>query len=189
MDYEKIERCVREILIEIGEDPEREGLAGTPGRVARSLDYLTSGYRADIDQLVNRAVFTQEIDNMVIVRDIDFYSLCEHHMLPIVGRCHVGYIPKDGKIIGVSKLVRMVEMYARRLQIQERLTEQIAHTLMEALKPEGVGVIVEGHHLCMTMRGVEKLNSIMTTSSVLGSFHDSMPTRNEFLTLIGRRAI
>lgn len=189
MDYEKVERCVRELLIEMGEDPDREGLLGTPGRVAKSLDYLTSGYRTDIDRLVNGAIFTQAIDNMVIVRDIDFYSLCEHHLLPIVGRCHVGYIPHSGRVIGVSKLARVVEMFARRLQIQERLTEQIAHTLMKALKPEGVGVIIEAHHLCMTMRGVEKLNSIMTTSSVLGSFHNDIPTRNEFLTLIGRPRI
>lgn len=189
MDYEKVERYVREILIEIGEDPDREGLVGTPERVARSLDYLTSGYRADVGRLINGAVFTQDIDNMVIVRDIDFYSLCEHHLLPIFGRCHVGYIPKEGRVIGVSKLARMVEMYARRLQLQERMTEQIAHTIMNSLRPEGVGVIVEAHHLCMTMRGVEKQNSIMTTSSVLGSLHDSIPTRNEFLTLIGRARI
>lgn len=186
MDSQKVERCVREILIELGEDPDREGLVRTPRRVAETMAHLTSGYRADLHKLINGAIFVQEIDNMVIARDIDFYSLCEHHLLPFYGRCHVGYIPKRGRVIGISKLARMVDVYSRRLQIQERMTEQIAHTIMDHLQPEGVGVIVEAHHLCMTMRGVEKQNSLMTTSSVLGSFHNSVATRTEFLGLIAR---
>jgi len=186
MDYEKVERCVRDLLIEIGEDPDREGLVRTPRRVAETMAYLTSGYQADLDELINGAIFEQEVDNMVIARDIDFYSLCEHHLLPFYGRCHIGYIPKKGRVIGISKLARIVDAFARRLQIQERMTEQIAHTIMERLRPEGVGVIVEARHLCMTMRGVEKQNSLMTTSSVLGSFHSSVATRSEFLALIAR---
>lgn len=186
MNIEKVERCVRDLLVEIGEDPDREGLAHTPHRVAQTLAYLTSGYHVDLDRLINGAIFVQELDNMVIARDMDFYSLCEHHMLPFYGRCHVGYIPRKGRVIGLSKLARIVDAFARRLQIQERLTEQIAHTIMDRLHPEGVGVIIEAHHLCTTMRGVEKQNSLMTTSSVLGSFHNSVATRNEFLSLISR---
>ncbi len=187
MDIKKIEQCIREILIEIGEDPEREGLKGTPSRVAEAYRYLTSGYHVDPHKLINNAIFHAGIDNMVIVRDIDFYSLCEHHLLPIFGRCHVGYIPKKGEVIGLSKMARIVDMYARRLQLQERMTEQIAHAIMDHIHPEGVGVVVEAQHLCMTMRGVEKQNALMTTSSLLGSFHNSVATRNEFLTLIGRQ--
>ena len=185
MDYKKIEDIVKELLIEIGEDPNREGLLLTPQRVARSLEFLTSGYRADMKSLINGAIFAQEINNMVIARDIELYSLCEHHMLPFFGRVHIGYIPK-GKIFGVSKLAKLADMYARRLQVQERLTEQIAHAIMDAIQPEGVGVIIEAQHLCMMMRGVEKQNSMMVTSSVLGSFHDSAATRNEFLSLLNR---
>jgi GTP cyclohydrolase I len=185
MDSAKIERLVGELLVEIGEDPEREGLRRTPQRIAAALEFLTSGYRADINTLINGAVFTQEANNMIIARDIELYSLCEHHMLPFFGRCHIGYIP-GGKIFGVSKLARLVDMYARRLQIQERLTEQVAHAIMEAVDAEGVGVIIEARHLCMMMRGVQKQNSLMTTSSVLGSFHDSVATRTEFLSLISR---
>jgi GTP cyclohydrolase I len=185
MDSAKIERLVGELLVEIGEDPEREGLRRTPQRIAAALEFLTSGYRADINTLINGAVFTQEANNMIIARDIELYSLCEHHMLPFFGRCHIGYIPR-GKIFGVSKLARLVDMYARRLQIQERLTEQVAHAIMEAVDAEGVGVIIEARHLCMMMRGVQKQNSLMTTSSVLGSFHDSVATRTEFLSLISR---
>ena len=185
MDSAKIERLVSELLVEIGEDPEREGLRRTPQRIAAALAFLTSGYRADINTLINGAVFTQEANNMIIARDIELYSLCEHHMLPFFGRCHIGYIP-GGKIFGVSKLARLVDMYARRLQIQERLTEQVAHAIMEAVDAEGVGVIIEARHLCMMMRGVQKQNSLMTTSSVLGSFHDSVATRTEFLSLISR---
>jgi len=185
MDIEKVERLVKELLTEIGEDPKREGLLRTPHRIALSLQFLTSGYSADAEEVLNSAVFTQEINNMVIVRDIELYSLCEHHMLPFFGRCHIGYVAK-GKVLGVSKLARLVDMYARRLQIQERLTEQIAHAIMDAVHPRGVGVIIEAQHLCMMMRGVQKQNSMMTTSSVLGSIRDSASTRTEFLALIDR---
>lgn len=185
MNYEKIERLVRELLIEIGEDPEREGLIKTPQRVASALDFLTSGYRIDRKKLINGAIFTQDTNNMVIARDIEVYSMCEHHMLPFFGRCHIGYI-SDGKVFGVSKLARLVDMYARRLQLQERLTEQIARAVKDTIGAEGVGVIIEAQHLCMMMRGVQKQNSMMTTSSVLGSFHASAATRNEFLSLINR---
>jgi len=185
MNAERVQALVRELLLEIGEDPDREGLARTPQRIAASLEFLTSGYRQDLGRVVNQALFAQEINNMVIARDIELYSLCEHHMLPFFGRCHIGYVA-NGRVMGVSKLARLVDMYARRLQIQERLTEQIAHAIMDALKPRGVGVIVEAQHLCMMMRGVEKQNSMMTTSSVLGSFRASVATRSEFLALIGR---
>jgi len=178
---------VRELLIEIGEDPAREGLLNTPQRVAKALTFLTSGYRTDLKQLINGACFTQETSSMVIVRDIEVYSLCEHHMLPFFGRCHIGYIP-GGRVFGVSKLARLVDMYARRLQLQERLTEQISQVVMESIKAKGVGVMIEARHLCMMMRGVEKQNSMMVTSSVLGAFRDSVATREEFLSLIGRRA-
>lgn len=185
MNYEKVAGMIREILIEVGEDPEREGLLKTPTRVAAALDFLTSGYRVNIDKLLNGAIFTQESNNMIIARDIELYSMCEHHMMPFFGRCHIGYISR-GKIFGISKLSRLVDAYARRLQIQERLTEQIAHAVMERIDAEGVGVIIEARHLCMMMRGVEKQNSLMVTSSVLGSFHASAATRNEFLNLIAR---
>lgn len=189
MNHERVEELVKELLIEIGEDPNREGLLNTPHRVADALAFLTGGYHTDWETVINGAVFTQKIDNMVIIRDIELYSLCEHHMMPFFGRCHIGYIPHNGKILGISKLARLVDMFSRRLQLQERLTEQIAHSIMDAIRPEGVGVIIEAHHLCMMMRGVEKQNSMMTTSSVLGSFHNSIATRNEFLTLISRQRI
>jgi GTP cyclohydrolase IA len=185
MDHEKVERLVRELLVEIGEDPDREGLVNTPSRVAKAYDFLTSGYRSDMKKMINGAIFTQHTNNMVVARDIEVYSMCEHHMLPFFGRCHIGYI-SNGKVFGVSKLARMVDLYARRLQLQERLTEQIAHSIKDTIDAEGVGVIIEAQHLCMMMRGVEKQNSMMTTSSVLGSFHDSVATRNEFLSLISR---
>ena len=185
MNEERVCHLVRELLIEIGEDPDREGLLKTPERVARSLAFLTRGYRQDPKDLVNQAVFESAANNMIIVRDIEVYSLCEHHMLPFYGRSHIGYIAKD-KVLGVSKLARIVDCYARRLQIQERLTAQIAREIMDAVKAEGVGVVMECRHLCMMMRGVEKQNSIMTTSSVLGSLHDDLATRGEFLNLIGR---
>jgi len=183
MDYQKVERLIKELLIEIGEDPEREGLLKTPARVAAAYDFLTSGYRVDVEKLLRSAIFTQETNNMIIARDIEVYSLCEHHMLPFFGRCHIGYI-SEGKIFGISKLARLVDAYARRLQVQERLTEQIAHAIMDTIDAEGVGVIIEAKHLCMMMRGVEKQNSTMVTSSVLGSFHSQVSTRNEFLSLI-----
>src|SRR5213594_4199989 len=182
----KIEGLVRELLAEIGEDPRREGLVKTPERVAKALAFLTSGYRTDVKALINGAVFTQATNSMVIVKNIEVYSLCEHHMLPFFGRCHVGYIP-SGRVFGVSKLARLVDMYARRLQLQERLTEQISQVVMESIKATGVGVMIEARHLCMMMRGVEKQNSTMVTSSVLGVFRDHLATREEFLNLVGRR--
>jgi GTP cyclohydrolase I len=187
MNIEKIGHLVRELLVEIGEDPAREGLVDTPKRVAKALEFLTSGYRTDAKQLINGACFTQETSSMVIVKDIELYSLCEHHMLPFFGRCHIGYIP-SGTVFGVSKLARLVDMYARRLQLQERLTEQISKVVMESVNAIGVGVMIEARHLCMMMRGVEKQNSTMVTSSVLGVFRDSPATREEFFSLIGRRA-
>jgi len=185
MNVQRVEELVRQLLVEIGEDPVREGLLRTPERVARAYEFLTRGYREKLDDVVGSAVFQAEVNNMIIARDIEVYSLCEHHMLPFYGRCHVGYIPR-AKVLGVSKLARITEYYARRLQIQERLTSQIAHAIMEAVGADGVGVVMECRHLCMMMRGVEKQNSVMTTSSVLGSFHDDHATRVEFLDLIGR---
>ena len=174
---------VRDLLIKIGEDPEREGLVKTPERVERSWKFLTRGYTQDLATVVNGALFEAESDDMVIVRDIEFFSLCEHHMLPFFGKCHVGYIPKK-KILGVSKIARIVDMFARRLQIQERLTRQIADAIKECVDAEGVGVVCEAQHLCMQMRGVEKQHSVMTTSSMLGSFRKEAETRQEFLKLI-----
>lgn len=186
MDIAHVEQLIRELLIEIGEDPEREGLVRTPHRVAAALEFLTSGYRVNIEELINHAIFTQEIDNMVIAKDIELYSLCEHHMLPILGRCHIGYIPNSNKVLGISKLARLVDVYARRLQIQERLTEEIAHAVSDAVQAKGVGVMIEARHLCVKMRGVEKQNSMIVTSSVLGSFRESVATRTEFLTLVSK---
>jgi GTP cyclohydrolase I len=185
-DLDKIEVLVRQLLTELGEDPRREGLVDTPKRVAKALSFLTHGYRADLDQVINQALFTQDTSSMVIVKDIEVYSMCEHHMLPFFGRCHIGYIP-NGKVFGVSKLARIVDVFARRLQLQERLTEQISRVVMEEIDAKGVGVMIEARHLCMMMRGVEKQNSTMVTSSVLGVFRDHVATREEFLTLIGHR--
>jgi GTP cyclohydrolase I len=185
-DNDKIARLVREILLEIGEDPNREGLLKTPDRVAAALTFLTSGYRTDPQVVINDAVFTQETNSMVIVKNIELYSLCEHHMLPFFGRCHIGYLPR-GRVFGLSKLARLVDVYARRLQLQERLTEQISREIMERIDARGVGVMIEARHLCMMMRGVEKQNSVMVTSSVVGEFRDSVATREEFLALIGNR--
>lgn len=185
MNHARVEALIRELLIELGEDPDREGLLKTPARVARAFEFLTSGYRMDPEVVINQAVFTQDTNNMIIVRDVELYSMCEHHMLPFYGRAHVGYIA-SGRVFGLSKIARLVDMYARRLQIQERLTEQIARAIMDNIGAEGVGVIIEARHLCMMMRGVEKQNSMMTTSSVLGSFHDDPATRAEFLTLVNR---
>ena len=185
MNEDRVANLIRELLIEIGEDPGREGLIKTPERVMKALKFLTQGYSTSVADVINNAIFTSEVNNMVIVRDIEIYSLCEHHMLPFFGRCHVGYIPHS-KILGISKLSRIVDLFARRLQIQERLTAQIAREISDTIKPEGVGVVIECRHLCMMMRGVEKQNSVMTTSSVLGSFHEDPATRAEFLSLIGR---
>ena len=187
MNIGKIETLIHQLLVEIGEDPQREGLLKTPHRVAAAFEFLTSGYRTDIDRLLNGAVFTQETNSMVIVKNIEVYSMCEHHMLPFFGRCHIGYSP-DGRVFGVSKLARLVDMYARRLQLQERLTEQISKSVLELVGAKGVGVMIEARHLCMMMRGVEKQNSVMITSSVLGTFRDSTATREEFLGLVGNRA-
>lgn len=186
MNEERIEHLVRELLVELGEDPDREGLLATPKRVAESYKFLLKGYKTDLDEIIKDAVFTQKTNNMIVVRDIEIYSLCEHHMLPFLGRCHVGYISRD-KVLGVSKVARIVDCYARRLQIQERLTHQIARAIMDSIDAEGVGVVIEAQHLCMMMRGVEKQNSVMTTSSVLGSMHDSIATRSEFLSLISKK--
>jgi GTP cyclohydrolase I len=185
INLDKIERLVRELLVEIGEDPQREGLIKTPQRMAKCLAFLTSGYRTDRQKLINEARFTQETNSMVILKDIEIYSLCEHHLLPFFGRCHIGYIPK-GKVFGASKLARLMDMYARRLQLQERLTEQIAYAIKDTIDAVGVGVMIEARHLCMMMRGIEKQNSMLVTSSLLGSFRESVATRQEFLSLIGR---
>lgn len=180
---ERIEQAVTQILQEIGEDPQREGLIKTPRRVAKAYEFLTKGYKVDIEKLVNEAIFHEECNEMVLVRNIEFYSLCEHHMLPFYGKCHVAYLPK-GKIIGLSKIPRLVDAFSRRLQVQERLTNQIAVTLQELLNPYGVAVIMEGKHLCMMMRGVEKQNSFVTTSAMLGTFKQERATRMELLNLI-----
>ena len=180
---DKLESLYRGIISDIGEDPGREGLLDTPARAAKALQYLTRGYNQSIDDVVNNAIFESENDQMILVKDIELYSLCEHHMLPFIGKCHVAYIP-TGKVIGLSKIARIVDMYARRLQIQENLTKQIADTLMEAIQPAGVGVIIEAQHLCMMMRGVEKQNSSMTTSMMLGTFLNHDRTRSEFLRLV-----
>ncbi len=178
-----MENAIKTILTQIGEDPTREGLLDTPHRVEKSLKYLTRGYHQKVEDVINGAIFTAESDDMIIVKNIEFYSMCEHHMLPFFGQCHIGYIP-NGKILGVSKLARLVDMFARRLQIQERLTHQVAKNILDALGCEGVGVVMEAQHMCMLMRGVEKQNSIMTTSAMLGSFRKEASTRNEFLKLI-----
>jgi len=177
---------IRTILRKIGEDPTRDGLLKTPARVDQALRYRTSGYRINADELLNRAMYDVAYDEMVIVRDIELFSLCEHHLLPFFGKCHVAYIP-NGRIVGLGKIPRLVDMYARRLQVQERLTTQIADTLNEKVKPRGVAVVIEAQHLCMIMRGVEKQNSVAVTSAMLGAFKDNQNTRNEFLNLIHKR--
>src|SRR5712671_6875777 len=179
--------AIRKLLTDLGEDPTREGLRDTPKRVEKAYKFLTSGYGADIDRVLNNALFTVDYNEMVIVKDIDFYSLCEHHLLPFFGRCHIAYIPQ-GKVIGLSKIPRLVEIFARRLQIQERMTSQIADTIREKIEPLGVGVVIEATHLCMAMRGVEKQNAFAITSSMLGAFRDSARTRMEFLELIKLRS-
>jgi len=182
-----IAAAVRRLIAEVGEDPDREGIRITPARVAKSLRFLTSGYRQDLDDLLNGAFYSVAYDEMVIVKDIEVFSLCEHHMLPFFGRCHVAYVP-NGKVIGLSKIPRIVDVFARRLQVQERLTVQVAETLMEKIRPQGVGVIIEARHLCMIMRGVEKQNSVAVTSHMLGVFRDCDVTRSEFLRLVKERA-
>jgi GTP cyclohydrolase I len=183
-----MEDLIRQLLTELGEDAGREGLVRTPQRVEKALRFLTSGYRADIDTVLNNALFTVDYSEMVIVKDIDFYSLCEHHLLPFFGKCHVAYIPRT-QVIGLSKIPRLVDVFARRLQIQERMTNQIAETIREKINPLGVAVVCEGTHLCMSMRGVEKQNSLAVTSAMLGSFRDNARTRMEFLELIKLRNV
>jgi GTP cyclohydrolase I len=183
--FRELEDSIRHILSEIGENPNREGLLNTPKRVARAYKFLTKGYDEDINRILNGAVFNEHYDEMVIVKDIDFFSLCEHHMLPFYGKCHVAYIP-NGKIVGLSKIPRVVEMYSRRLQVQERMTREIGDLLYKVLEPKGVGVVSEARHLCMMMRGVEKQNSVATTSCMLGRFKTDEKTRGEFLKLIGK---
>lgn len=181
-----IEDHVRGILSEIGEDASREGLLRTPHRVAKAYEFLTSGYSKDIREVLNGAIFNEKYSEMVIVKDIDFFSMCEHHMLPFYGKAHVAYIP-HGKIVGLSKVPRIVDVFARRLQVQERMTQQIADTLYEYLNPEGVAVVIEARHMCMMMRGVEKQNSVATTSAMLGVFREDVKTRQEFLSLTGSK--
>ena len=178
---------VKQLLSDLGEDPTREGLVNTPKRVEQALKFLTSGYEADVDTVINDALFTVDYSEMVIVRDIDFYSLCEHHLLPFFGKCHVAYIPSN-KVIGLSKIPRLVEVFSRRLQVQERLTNQIANVILEKVNPLGVAVVMEGTHLCMSMRGVQKQNSLAVTSAMLGLFRKNARTRMEFLELIRLRS-
>jgi GTP cyclohydrolase I len=178
-----LERSFHEILEAVGENPQREGLLRTPGRAARAFEFLTNGYRQDLHQIVNQAIFESDASEIILVKDIELYSMCEHHLLPFVGKAHVAYIP-NGKVIGLSKVARIVDVFARRLQIQEQLTVQIADALMQALQPSGVAVVIEAKHLCMMMRGVEKQNSVMTTSCLLGSFKEDARTRTEFLSLL-----
>jgi len=180
---ERLKDVIHQLLQLIGEEPTREGLLNTPYRVAKSLLFLSSGYEQDVQKILNNAIFEEKYNEMVIVKNIDFFSMCEHHVLPFYGKAHIAYIP-NGKIVGLSKIPRIVEIFARRLQVQERMTQQIADTLFDSLNPDGVGVVIEARHLCMMMRGVEKQNSVAITSAMLGSFRDDERTRNEFLNLI-----
>ena len=182
-----MEEHIRAILESMGEDPEREGLKKTPFRVSESLAFLTRGYRMDPDKVINDAVFTEDYEEMIVQKDIDFFSLCEHHLLPFFGKAHVAYLPRH-KIVGVSKLARLVDVYARRLQVQERLTSQIASTIMDKLNPLGAAVVIEAEHLCMRMRGVEKQNSLIITSTLLGAFRTRQETRSEFMNLIRQKS-
>lgn len=185
---QNLEKLIEQLLIEIGEDPKREGLLKTPYRVAAAWEFLANGYQRDINSIINDAIFKESYDEMVTVRDIEFFSLCEHHLLPFFGKAHIAYIP-DGKIIGLSKIPRILEMFGRRLQVQERMTQEIAETLNDVLQPKGVAVVLEGRHLCMQMRGVEKKNSYATTSFMVGLFREDARTRKEFLDIISMRNI
>ncbi len=185
-NIEGLARCYREIITRVGEDISREGLLRTPERAAKAMEFLTRGYEQSLEEIVNDAIFPSDNDEMVIVKDIELYSLCEHHMLPFIGKAHVAYLP-DGKVIGLSKVARIVDMYARRLQIQEQLTTQIALAIEQVIGAKGVGVIIEASHLCMMMRGVQKQNSLTTTSMMLGTFRENQSTREEFLTLVKLR--
>ena len=184
MENTKIEDLTKQLLKEIGEDPSREGLLKTPSRVSKAWSFFSGGYNQDLDKIINNAVFNEDATDMVVVRDVEFFSLCEHHLIPFFGRAHVAYLP-NGKVIGLSKIPRIIDMFSRRLQVQERLTRQIAETVKEILDPIGVAVIMEGQHMCMQMRGVEKQNSLTTTSSMLGKFRESDRTRSEFLSIMG----
>ena len=183
-ENEKIADLTKLLLKEIGEDPDREGLIKTPSRVSKAWSFFSRGYNQDVDEIINDAIFNENAKDMVVVRDVEFFSLCEHHLIPFFGKAHVAYIP-NGKVVGLSKIPRIIDMYSRRLQVQERLTRQIAETIQDALEPIGVAVIMEGQHMCMQMRGVEKQNSLTTTSSMLGKFRQSDRTRAEFLSIIG----
>jgi len=178
-----MQKLIRELLVKLGEDPDRPGLKATPERVESSLRFLTAGYRTKLDEIVNGAIFEEDYDEIIMLKDIELFSLCEHHLLPFYGKCHVGYLPK-GRVIGLSKIPRVVDMFARRLQLQERLTTQIAHTLNDLLKPMGVAVVIEAYHLCMAMRGVEKQHAFATTSCMLGAFRTHRETRQEFIALL-----
>ncbi len=186
MNRERVEQLIRELLVELGEDPSREGLERTPSRVAETWSMLTRGYQEDPQGITSGATFECEMNNMIIAHNIEIYSLCEHHLLPFYGRCHIGYVSQE-RIVGVSKLARIADCYARRLQNQERLTTQVAKAVMQSARAQGVGVVIECRHLCMMMRGVEKQNSVMTTSSILGTFRSDPTTRQEFLSLIARQ--
>ncbi len=180
-----MEELFKEMLTRLGEDVSREGLVDTPRRAAKAFTFLTQGYNQSVDEVVNNAIFTSDTDEMIVVKEIELYSMCEHHLLPFIGKCHVGYIP-DGKVIGLSKVARIVDVFARRFQIQENLTSQVAKAIMEAVGAQGVGVVIEAQHLCMMIRGVQKQNSVMTTSCMLGLFRKDARTRSEFLTHIGK---
>jgi GTP cyclohydrolase I len=186
LDDESIASMMKKILVKIGEDPSREGLVRTPDRAEKALRFLTSGYQMDVQSIVNGALFHQKVDEMVVVKDIEFYSMCEHHLLPFFGTMHVAYLPKD-KVIGLSKIPRIVDMFARRLQLQERLTQEVATTIQEVVEPRGVGVICEARHFCMMMRGVEKQHSGTVTSAMLGAFREGKETRDEFLSLVSHK--
>ena len=183
-EYDKIADLTNKLLEEIGEDPKREGLIKTPLRVAKAWKFFSNGYKQNLDDIINNAIFNEDSKDMVVVRDVEFFSLCEHHLLPFFGKAHVAYIP-DGKVIGLSKIPRIIDMFSRRLQVQERMTRQISETVKDVLEPVGVAVIMEGQHMCMQMRGVEKQSSLATTSSMLGKFRESDRTRAEFLSIIG----
>ena len=187
-NHDIIEQITRKLLKEIGENPDREGLVRTPSRVAKSWEFFSKGYNQNLEDIINNAIFEEDAKDMVIVRDVEFFSLCEHHLLPFFGKAHVGYIP-NGKVIGLSKIPRIIDMFSRRLQVQERLTHQVAEVLQDVLNPIGVAVVMEGRHMCMQMRGVEKQNSFASTSAMLGQFRKSSETRSEFLSIINRTVV
>ena len=187
-NHDILEQITRKLLKEIGENPDREGLVRTPSRVAKSWEFFSRGYNQNLENIINNAIFEEDAKDMVIVRDVEFFSLCEHHLLPFFGKAHVGYIP-NGKVIGLSKIPRIIDMFSRRLQVQERLTHQVAEALQDVLNPIGVAVVMEGRHMCMQMRGVEKQNSFASTSAMLGQFRKSAETRSEFLSIINRTVV